>query len=155
MPSTATETVVVCPNCGTKNRVDVGRSHSQKPVCGKCKRELPLPDDSAGPIVLTDSSFESTLKSAGNKPVLVDCWAPWCGPCRVLGPVVDELAREAGGKFVVAKLNTDENPHTASRFRINAIPTMLIFKNGQLADQLVGLHPKQAIEQRLAAQISG
>jgi thioredoxin len=146
-------TVVTCPNCGAKNRVDETRAAQLQPVCGRCGQKLVV--TSAGgaghPITVTDQSLPSELSSAGSKPVLVDCWAPWCGPCRMIAPVMDQLAAESGGRYVVAKLNVDENPLTANQFHIDGIPAMLIFKNGQLVDKIVGLQPKQAIAARLAA----
>ena len=102
------------------------------------------------PVEVTDSNFQQILAQAGDKPILVDCWAAWCGPCRMLGPTIEALAREAGGRWVIAKLDTDANQQTAARFNITSIPTMLVFKRGQLVDQLVGLQPKQNIEARLA-----
>ena len=146
-------TVVTCPNCGAKNRVDETRAEQSQPICGRCGQKLVVASAGAAahPITVTDESLPSELSSAGSKPVLVDCWAPWCGPCRMIAPVMDQLAAESGGRYVVAKLNVDENPLTANRFRIEGIPAMLIFKNGQLVDQIVGLQPKQAIAARLAA----
>jgi thioredoxin len=82
-------------------------------------------------------------------PILVDCWAQWCGPCLMVAPVLDELAAEAGGRYLIAKLNVDENPRTAAEFNIRSIPTMLIFKDGALVDRLVGVQSKQAISARL------
>ena len=94
----------------------------------------------------TDANFESdVLKS--NVPVLVDFWAEWCGPCRALSPTIDELADQFAGKVKVVKMNVDENPATPGKFRIRGIPTLLMFKNGQLVDQLVGAHPKGTISQ--------
>src|SRR5688572_12137132 len=90
----------------------------------------------------TDSNFDDETK---NGVVLVDFWAEWCGPCRRLAPTVDALATEYDGKATVAKLNVDENPNVPSRFMIRGIPTMLLFKNGQLADTVVGLAPKEDI----------
>jgi thioredoxin len=98
----------------------------------------------------TDESFAQVLQSAGNKPVLVDCWAAWCGPCRMLAPTIEELGEEANGRWVVAKLNVDENPRVAGQFQIASIPTILLFKHGSLVDQIVGLQPKTALESRLA-----
>ncbi|MDQ3441821.1 MAG: thioredoxin [Planctomycetota bacterium] len=84
---------------------------------------------------------------------MVDCWAPWCGPCRMLEPTIKQLAAESGGRYVVAKLNTDENQRIASQYRIDGIPTMLVFKDGQLVDKLVGLQSKQVIASRMAALV--
>src|SRR4051794_34426378 len=145
--------IVTCPNCGTKNRVDHSRAQAAQPVCGKCGQPLPAPSASAGgnsgkPLVVTDASFASAVLGA-DVPVLLDCWAPWCGPCRMIAPTIDQLAAEAAGRFVIAKLNTDENPNTSAKYRIDAIPTMLIFHRGQMVDRIVGLQPKPAIVARL------
>lgn len=96
---------------------------------------------------LTDTTFDKFIES--NSIVMVDCWAPWCRPCRMLAPVVEELAEELKGKVAVGKLNTDENQGIAMRFNINAIPTMLIFKDGVMLEPLVGLMPKEAIRDHL------
>jgi thioredoxin len=105
--------------------------------------------DTSRPITVTDARFEREVLQAGQRPVLVDCWAPWCGPCRMIAPVLDQLAAESGGRYRIAKLNVDENPQTAARFRIQSIPTLLIFKNGQLVDRMVGVQSKQAIASKL------
>lgn len=139
-------TIVACPNCGAKNRVDPGRAGVQ-PVCGKCGTKLSLAN--LKPLELTDASFDRAVAGAGDTPILVDCWAPWCGPCRALGPTIDQLAAEAAGRYIIAKLNTEIHQQVAARYRIDAIPCMLIFRNGQLVDRLMGMQPKQAIEQRL------
>jgi thioredoxin len=101
------------------------------------------------PAVITDQTFEREVLQARGQPVLVDCWAPWCGPCRAIAPVLDQLAAESQGQYRITKLNVDENPQIASRFQIASIPTMLIFKDGKLIDRIIGAHPKQAIAERL------
>jgi thioredoxin len=145
---------VPCSQCGAKNRVDPKAAQLQQPVCGKCGTLLDLsqavPEDAGKPVVVTDASFNREVVDASNRaPVLLDCWAPWCGPCRILAPVLDQLAAEAKGRYRIAKLNTDENPITASSHQIRSIPTLLIFKNGQLVDRLVGVLPKQTIADKL------
>ena len=105
---------------------------------------------SANVVNVTDSSFDAeVLKS--DKPVLVDFWAPWCGPCVQLSPVIDEIADAKAGTVKVAKVNVDQNFETAGKFRINSIPALLFFKNGEVRDQLVGRLPKAEIVAKLDA----
>ncbi len=99
------------------------------------------------PVKVTDSDFDSFVSQ--HSLILVDCWAPWCGPCRLVSPIIDGLAKEYTGKVAFGKLNTDENPGTSGRFGIMAIPTLLIFKNGKQVDQIVGAVPKARIEETL------
>jgi thioredoxin 1 len=106
----------------------------------------------AGYVVATDSNFEEeVLKS--DMPVLVDFWAAWCAPCRIIGPVVEELAGEYAGKAKVAKLDVDNNPMVSAQFGIRSIPTLLVFKGGQIVDQVVGAVPKNILEEKLKAHI--
>ena len=98
----------------------------------------------------TDSNFDEEVKTG---VVLIDFWAEWCGPCRRLAPTVDALATEYDGRATVAKMNVDENPNVPGRLMIRGIPTMLIFKNGELADQIVGLAPKEEIAKKLDQQL--
>jgi len=99
-------------------------------------------------IEVNDKNFtEEVLNSM--LPVLVDFWAPWCGPCRILSPVVEELAKEYTGKIKIVKMNTDENPSTPSKYMIFSIPTLIFFKNGKPIDQLVGIHSKGEIKKHL------
>lgn len=103
-------------------------------------------------IVLNDANFDATINS--DKPVLVDFWAEWCGPCKMIGPVVEELAGDYEGKAVVAKLNVDENPSVTARYGIRSIPTLLVFKGGQIVDKQVGAVPKSVLAQKLEAQVA-
>ncbi|NPV54377.1 MAG: thioredoxin [Firmicutes bacterium] len=100
------------------------------------------------PIEVTDATFQSEIR-AYKGVALVDFWAAWCGPCRMMAPIVSELAEDYQGKAKIAKLDVDENPETASRFGIMSIPTLLIFKDGQVVDQVIGVQPKEALKQRL------
>jgi thioredoxin 1 len=102
-------------------------------------------------IVLNDANFDATINS--DKPVLVDFWAEWCGPCKMIGPVVEELAGDYEGKAVIGKLNVDENPNVTARFGIRSIPTLLVFKGGQIVDKQVGAVPKSVLAQKLEAQV--
>jgi thioredoxin 1 len=102
-------------------------------------------------IVLTDANFDEVIN--GGKPVLVDFWAEWCGPCKMIGPVVEELAGDYEGKAVIAKLNVDENPQTTAKFGVRSIPTLLVFKGGQVVDKQIGAVPKSVLNQKLAAQV--
>lgn len=95
-------------------------------------------------INITDSNFESEVIEAKGK-VLVDMWAPWCGPCRMLGPVIEEIADEQEGNLKVCKLNVDENPGTAGKYRVMSIPTMLLFEDGKLVKKMIGFKPKEDI----------
>ena len=105
------------------------------------------------PQVVTDQSFEQeVLKS--DSPVLVDFWATWCGPCRMVAPVLEEVASEQGDKIRIAKLDVDANPITAGRFGVRAIPTMILFKNGREADRIVGYHPKPQLMQKLTPHLA-
>jgi thioredoxin 1 len=103
------------------------------------------------PIEMTDENFMSTIRDYDL--IVVDCWAPWCGPCRMLSPIIDELARDYEGKMVFGKLNTDNNRAVAGQFGIMSIPTLLFIKNGKLVDTIVGAVPKKVIESKIRTYI--
>jgi thioredoxin 2 len=138
---------VECEFCGKQNRVSSEKiAQGLRPKCGECG--LPLSNAPSGPLVVTDKTF-ADLVERSTTPVLVDFWAPWCSPCHMLAPVIDEIAADLTGKIRVGKLNTDENPAIAARFQIRSIPTLIIFQNGREADRLIGVQPKSQILGRL------
>ena len=101
------------------------------------------------PVVVTDETFEEKVEKS-SLPVLVDCWAPWCGPCKMLEPTIDQLAEDLDGTVKVAKLNVDDCPKTAQKFGIMSIPTILIVKDGKVVDKMVGVQPKATLEEHLS-----
>jgi thioredoxin len=122
---------------------------SGAPVCGSCKAPFNI---STGPVILTDQNFATEVERS-SLPVLVDFWAPWCGPCRMVGPSVDQLAGELAGKVKVGKMNVDENPRSSARFHVQSIPLLLIFQNGKEVDRMVGVQSKETLKQRLRRYI--
>ena len=175
-------TIVACAKCGAKNRVDervtvVGK----QPVCGRCGATLGGESqgraDASGagataagssgggttagagvfetkPVTVTDATFEREVVGASYaRPVLLDCWADWCGPCRMVAPLLDQLAAESAGRYVVAKLDVDANKRTAAALRIQSIPTLFIYKNGQPVERITGAQPKHVLATRLAAHL--
>ncbi|MEJ7553748.1 MAG: thioredoxin [Aquificaceae bacterium] len=103
-------------------------------------------------IVLTESNWQAEVINS-DKPVVVDFWAPWCGPCRIIAPIIEELAIEMGDKVKFGKLNTDENPNIAMRYGIRAIPTIMFFKNGEVVDTRIGVQPKEALRQMINSHL--
>ena len=99
------------------------------------------------PLEVTDEDIDNAINRY--QTVVIDCWAPWCGPCRMVAPIIEELAKELQGKVVFGKLNVDENPHTSTKHQIMSIPTLLVFKNGNLIDRLVGAYPKEELKKKL------
>jgi len=150
MSATSEAEVIKCPSCGANNRVPAQkRREGLEPVCGRCKAPLSA---TVRPVIVTDANFAEEVERSP-LPVLLDMWAPWCGPCRMIAPVIEQLAAELAGRLKVGKLNTDENPMTGSRFNVRSIPTLLVLKDGREIDRLVGAMPKQEILRRLEALV--
>jgi len=151
--ATETETLIIrCPNCGQKNRVPRGRADA---VCGRCGASLesgaaqtPPADGAAGPVTVTDANYAQEVLLSP-LPVVLDCWAAWCGPCRTVAPSVDRLARTHAGTVKVCKLDVDANPRTAGVLGVQALPTILYLIGGKVVDRLVGAHPYEALEAKL------
>ncbi len=140
--------IVACPHCYARNRISREKLGRQA-KCGKCGAQFTATDNILShPVEVTDSTFlQEVLQSP--LPVLVDFWAPWCGPCRMVAPVLEELSHEYAGRIKIAKLNTDQNRQTATRFHVQGIPTLLFVKNGEVIDQIVGATPKQELSRRI------
>jgi thioredoxin 2 len=124
--------VVICVFCATPNRVDLSRL-SEGPRCGKCGRPILLDR----PLPVTDAPFDQVIKGS-SVPVVVDFYADWCGPCKIMAPVLDEFARQHTGEVLVLKLDTEANPATPARFGIRGIPTLIVFEHGNEARRQVG-----------------
>jgi thioredoxin 2 len=138
--------LIPCLSCGATNRVPHYRVRQDvEVVCGRCKTPLPIYFE---PVIVTDANFVNTVERSP-APVLLDLWAAWCGPCRMIAPIIDQLAEELAGLVRVAKLNIDDNPMTAARFNVRNIPTLLLLRNGREIDRIVGVQPKAEIVRRL------
>jgi thioredoxin 2 len=146
-----TTQLIRCAACGANNRVSAEKIEGgYVPRCGRCKAPLRVEAAGTQPVVITDATFAAQIERSP-LPVLLDLWAPWCGPCRMLAPTIDQLASQFAGRVLVAKLNIDENPRTAGRFNVSSIPTLLILKEGREIDRIVGLQSAAAIAQKLEA----
>ena len=134
--------VVECPACGQRNRESYGRLGAET-RCGKCQAPLSAPSE---PIETPDSaSFDATIAQA-SLPVVVDFWAPWCGPCRMVAPELAKVASRNAGRYLIVKVNTDALPDLGERFRIMSIPTMAVFRDGREAGRTTGARPAPEIE---------
>ena len=122
---------------------EIRKKKMEKIMSEQNKPSMPKVEYPSTPVIVTDSTLDAALNQY---PLLiVDCWAEWCGPCRMIGPIIDELAKELSGRAVFGKLNVDENMQTSNKFRISAIPSLLVFKDGKLLDKLVGAYPKATL----------
>ena len=136
-------TTIVCPNCGTPNRI--GPSERGSPFCGKCGKPLPWLVDA------NEQTFELEVNAAPT--VVVDLWAPWCGPCRIVSPIVEDLTREYAGRLKVVKVNVDDNPGLAARYNAMSIPTLLVIRDGQTVERVVGALPKPELTRRIVPHL--
>jgi thioredoxin 2 len=149
LTETSKRATVACPFCATLNRVDLARI-ADHPRCGDCRRPILLDR----PIAVTDETIERVV--AGTEvPVVVDCYADWCGPCKIMAPVLDDFARERQGDVLVTKLDTDRNQATARRLDIRAIPTLLVFRNGREVARHAGVIPRQQLEALVGSSTGG
>lgn len=137
--------VTSCPSCGTRNRVPV--SSGGRPRCASCHEPLPWLVDAG------DHDLAAAL--ATNQLVLIDLWAPWCGPCRMVAPVLERLSVRYAGKVKVVKVNVDDNPRTASRYDAQSIPTLVVVRNGRTVARVVGAQPEPALAKRIDALLAG
>ena len=137
--------VIQCENCGRKNRVPAAARGT--PRCAQCHEPLPWIADA------DDGSF-AEIADAGSLPVLVDVWAPWCGPCRMVSPVLDRLAHELAGRVKLVKVNADAAPGVASRFSVQRIPTLLLMRRGQVVARQTGARPEPALRAWLEHELA-
>src|SRR6267142_7041722 len=139
-PSTTPTATVACPFCGTLNRVNMDRV-LDRPKCGKCGKPILLDR----PIAVTDATFDKVTKDT-TVPVVVDFYADWCGPCKIMAPLLDDVAHRRAGEMLVVKLDTDKNPVTGQRFGIRGIPTLIAFRDGKEVARRVGAVPSAELE---------
>jgi thioredoxin 2 len=130
---------VACPHCGATNRLPAGRI-DEAPVCGRCGKELLQ----GQPLELTDANFDAVV-GATRRPVLVDFWAPWCGPCRMMAPAFEQAGRQLGARALLVKVNSDDNPALSQRYGIRSIPTLLRLDGGRETQRQAGAVPAGAI----------
>ncbi len=141
--------IVNCPSCGQKNRLSYARL-PEKTQCGKCKTDLP---NVAQPVEISTAAEFDGLIASSSIPVVVDFWAPWCGPCRMVAPEIEKVASRSAGRLLVVKLNTDEAGDVGARLGIRSIPTMAVFKGGHEVARTAGARPASDIEAFVAGAL--
>lgn len=132
--------ILRCPACDQQNRIPVARL-SERPRCGKCHQSQLL----SHPVAVDEATLAELIRES-KLPVLADFWAPWCGPCRTVAPVLDELAKRRGGEVLFVKVNVDENQRASAQHKVSGIPALVLFDKGAERDRLVGAHPQRNIE---------
>jgi thioredoxin 2 len=137
--ATAMPRIIPCAHCGARNRIVPGQAGAR---CGRCHQALAA---DSGPLAVTDASFKREVLDVRG-PVLVDFWAPWCGPCQMLGPTLEKLAERHAGKLKVCKLDTEQNPQVAGNLRVMSIPTLIVFRDGKPAARHSGLMSLEQLE---------
>jgi thioredoxin 2 len=140
---TGPESTLTCAACGRRNKIRP--SPRGAPHCGACGKPLPWL------VNATDATFD--VEATATPAVLVDLWAPWCGPCRLVGPILEQLAAEYAGRLKVVKVNVDDNPALAQRFQAFSIPTLVVLRDGQVVDRIVGALPKPQLAVRLTPHL--
>ncbi|MCB0919340.1 MAG: thioredoxin [Actinobacteria bacterium] len=137
--------IVKCESCGTKNRVPIGGKG--KAQCANCKKPLPWL------VNATDATIDQALDS--KQLVLVDLWAPWCGPCRMVAPVLERMSKTYAGQVKVVKVNVDDSPRTSQRFQASSIPTLVLWRDGKVVDRIIGAQPAPVLKQHVDAALAG
>lgn len=143
--SSVTASVVACSSCGARNRVPVAASGS--PRCARCKRSLPWVADAG------DATF-AQIAERSPVPVVVDLWAPWCGPCRTISPILEQLATEFAGRWKLVRVNVDQAPHTQARFGVRGIPTLVVLREGREVGRHVGAAPADRLRYWISSSIN-
>jgi thioredoxin 2 len=135
--------VIECPSCGTKNRIPV--SSGGRPRCASCHTDLPWLVEAG------DAEFAGAVDTA--RLVVVDLWAPWCGPCRMIAPVLERLSREFAGRLKVVKVNVDESPMTAQRYEARSIPMLLLMRDGEVVNTIIGAQPEHVMRTLIEGEL--